>query len=637
MPDAIINSINGTSDASGIYPVGQTTITWTATDIYGNTGFCTTVVTVTDDEAPVIVCQADIAITAEPGVCGAHVTYELPEFTDNCAGTEIALIAGLESGEFFPVGMTTVTYEATDAAGNTAQCSFTVTVSDDEAPAIVCVENISVANDLGVCGAVVSYDFPIATDNCEVASVELTAGLPSGSVFPVGVTTVEYTATDLAGNTTSCSFTVEVLDEEAPIIVNCTPNVVQANDAGECGAIVSYALAEVTDNCEVVEVSLVEGFESGEFFPAGMTTVTYSYTDAAGNTSLCSFTVEVLDEEAPVIECIEVFEVGTDYGVCGANVNFPLPAAFDNCPGVTVEVTGAMQPGDFFETGETVVSFTATDASGNTAECSYTVIVIDVEAPVIECPEDIVQVDPLVEFEDPIFSDNCWAGLTMTEGLPSGSEFPHGYTTVTFEAEDLAGNITECSFDVLINTPPVAENDSTDYAWNDDNVVIDVVLNDFDPDGDPITITDASAVHGDVQISFGNLVYIAPDGWCGTDTVTYVLCDNFNACDTALVVIEVECDYEIFIPEGFSPNGDGVNDTFEIIGLHRYAENRVTVFNRWGRKVFDAANYQNDWDGRSQDALTLGNGILPEGTYFVVLDLPGTGLKPVKGYVYINH
>ncbi|MBL7944373.1 MAG: gliding motility-associated C-terminal domain-containing protein, partial [Flavobacteriales bacterium] len=95
-----------------------------------------------------------------------------------------------------------------------------------------------------------------------------------------------------------------------------------------------------------------------------------------------------------------------------------------------------------------------------------------------------------------------------------------------------------------------------------------------------------------------------------------------------------ECFLDLILPQGISPNGDGVNDTFEIIGLEDYPNNALAIFNRWGHKVFEAHPYQNDWDGRSQDELTLGDALLPKGTYYYVLDL-GTG-QIVKGFVYLN-
>jgi hypothetical protein len=92
----------------------------------------------------------------------------------------------------------------------TATCSFTVTVNDTEDPAITCPADITTSNDTGDCSAVVTYTTPVGTDNCTGATTTQTAGLPSGSAFPVGVTTNTFVVTDAAGNTATCSFTVTV-------------------------------------------------------------------------------------------------------------------------------------------------------------------------------------------------------------------------------------------------------------------------------------------------------------------------------------------------------------------------------------------------------------------------------------------
>ena len=101
------------------------------------------------------------------------------------------------------------------------------------------------------------------------------------------------------------------------------------------------------------------------------------------------------------------------------------------------------------------------------------------------------------------------------------------------------------------------------------------------------------------------------------------------------MLIDVECYLFVIIPQGFSPNGDGVNDTFEIIGLEDYPNNEISIFNRWGHKVFGSRDYDNKWDGISQSPMTIGNGLLPKGTYYYVLDL-GDGSKLFKGYIFLN-
>src|SRR5699024_6338151 len=103
--------------------------------------------------------------------------------------------------------------------------SFTVTVNDTEDPTIVDLPaNITQSTDAGVCGATVSWTAPTSADNCSGSSIVQTAGPSSGSVFPVGTTTVTYTATDASNNTYSESFTVTVNDTEDPTIVDFPAN-----------------------------------------------------------------------------------------------------------------------------------------------------------------------------------------------------------------------------------------------------------------------------------------------------------------------------------------------------------------------------------------------------------------------------
>jgi len=164
-------------------------------------------------------CVDDIVEIAEEGTCKATVDYEEPVGNEDCYGEiTVKLIDGSGSGASFPVGSHIETYEFTDSDGNTETCSFTITVEDTEPPAILCQEDVEVDNDEGECGAVVTYETPTATDNCGAVKVELTEGLVSGSFFPVGATIVTYTATDQAGNTSTCSFELTVNDVELPVI-----------------------------------------------------------------------------------------------------------------------------------------------------------------------------------------------------------------------------------------------------------------------------------------------------------------------------------------------------------------------------------------------------------------------------------
>jgi len=90
-----------------------------------------------------------------------------------------------------------------------------------------------------------------------------------------------------------------------------------------------------------------------------------------------------------------------------------------------------------------------------------------------------------------------------------------------------------------------------------------------------------------------------------------------------------------FIPNGFSPNGDGTNDNFVIIGLNLYPGSELSIFNRWGNRVYFSNDYNNDWNGEGNEGITVGGNLLPIGTYFYILDL-GSSSQKYNGYVYLN-
>ncbi len=192
--------------ASGsTFEVGTTPVLSIATDAAGLYVGCYFDVTVEDAEPPVIDCPDDMAVQTDPGLCGATVVYALTA-TDNC--TVMSLTVLPPSGTFFEPGVDSVTVIATDSAGNADTCRFEVAVADNELPQIVCPENITVVNDSGSYGAVVTFE-TTATDNCP--GVQLAAEPLSGSLFDTGITEVVLAAVDESGNVDTCRFTVEVL------------------------------------------------------------------------------------------------------------------------------------------------------------------------------------------------------------------------------------------------------------------------------------------------------------------------------------------------------------------------------------------------------------------------------------------
>ena len=176
----------------------------------------TQTITVVDNTAPVVTAPGPVTLYTGAGAtsCGVTVanlnaTFGTGSATDNCPGVGAVTRSGVPSGNNFPVGTTTLTYSATDAHGNTGSATQLVTVVDNTPPQISCQANITLEPTCPS-GAIATYTAPVGTDNCPGAITTRTAGGASGTVFPIGTTTVTHTVTDASGNTASCSFTVTV-------------------------------------------------------------------------------------------------------------------------------------------------------------------------------------------------------------------------------------------------------------------------------------------------------------------------------------------------------------------------------------------------------------------------------------------
>lgn len=188
---------------------------------------------------------------------------------------------------------------------------------------------------------------------------------------------------------------------------------------------------------------------------------------------------------------------------------------------------------------------------------------------------------------------------------------------------------------------PIA-NDDYDTTRYETAVIIPVLENDEDPDGD-LDPTSLSIVqqpgYGTVYINYDDytVTYTPADGFFGNDAFKYRVCDLTDKCDEANVFVFV-LEAKLHIPEAFTPNGDNVNDFFTIEGIEQFEGNSLTIINRWGKKVYEARNYGIStspvfWDGKWQKN---GNSQdVPTGTYFYVLDL-GNGEQPIAGSVYID-
>jgi hypothetical protein len=294
------------------------------------------------------------------GPGGATATFSATA-TDGVDGTRPVTCLPA-SGTTFALGVTTVTCTATDAHGNAASGTFTVTVQDTTPPMLT-LPAAQTAEATSAAGAAVTFT-ATAVDLVDGAvTVGCTPG--AGTPFALGTTMVACTATDAHGNAASGSFTVTVADTTPPAITVPATLTVEATDAQ--GAEVTYpvSVADLVDPAPMLTCTPA----SGTRLALGTTHVTCGAQDASGNHATATFEVKVVDTTPPALTC------PANVASTSATVTYPEATATDAVS--TPVLVYSQASGTTYATGATTVVVTATDAAGNAATCSFTV---DVES-----------------------------------------------------------------------------------------------------------------------------------------------------------------------------------------------------------------------------------------------------------------
>jgi hypothetical protein len=356
-------------------PLGDTTITCTATDKRGNKSDAQSfVVQVVDTTPPAIAPHPSILDVEATGPDGAPVTYESPKWHDLVDGDGVADCLPA-SGSTFALGTSTVHCRAADARGNKATSSFDVTVIDSRPPALSLPADIT-KEATGPGGATASFA-PTASDIVS-GSVPVACVPASGSTFGLAMapakaktTPVTCSATDGAGNTATGSFNVTVQDTTAPALT--VPSSFTREATSAAGAVASWSASSV----DVVDGIIGPdcNHASGETFPLGETTVTCTATDTRGNTSAPkAFVVSVVDTTPPSITP-HADVVVTATANSGAIATWTDPTATDLVDG-SVAVTCVKASGSLFYAGDdNTITCSAKDVRGNAASTTFKVYV----------------------------------------------------------------------------------------------------------------------------------------------------------------------------------------------------------------------------------------------------------------------
>ncbi len=355
-----------TNDAPAVFPLGTTTVTWTATDASGNPATARQSVTVEDTTAPTLTVPDDVVVE-QSDHNGTEVPLHGATATDICDANPVVTT---DSHSLFPLGTTTVTWTATDASGNRSTGTQQVSVIDTTPPVLTAPHDVTV-EQTNLDGTPANLGAPTVSDICDATPV-VTNDAPE--VFPLGTTTVTWTATDAAGNVATDTQTVTVVDTTPPELTR--PEPVSVEQTAADGTPVGLHPPLASDICDA---NPVVTSDAPAVFPMGDTTVTWTATDAAGNQATVAQTVTVVDTTAPTVtapEAVSVEQTNHD----GTPTPLGTATVSDICDAAPVVTNDAPA---VFPLGDTTVTWTATDASGNAGTATQTVTVEDTTAPEI--------------------------------------------------------------------------------------------------------------------------------------------------------------------------------------------------------------------------------------------------------------
>ncbi len=597
-----------------------TLITMSVTDENGNTGSCQFSALLNDTTPPTPICPSDFTLAIN-----SSCQYTLPDITSNVTGTDNCstfgnlIITQNPPAGSTELGITPILISMSDENGNIGTCITTVTPIDVTAPTVTCPTIAPVDN-----GSNCDYTLPnygaltLVLDDCPNYTITQTPAV--GSIVQPGTTPIIIDVTDAGGNTTSCSFNLVVTENVAPTIT-CPTNV------STCDPVVSFLDPTISDNCfGFFYQTDATGLSSGDTFPIGITTLQYEVADSSGNTSTCSFTIEILDYPSSaniVLDSIKLCDVNSvvldaDPITSGQGLWTVLngSGSFNNQFAPSTGVNG-LQSG--------INTFVWTVSSASCGSLSDTIVVLSAQAPLPASIPDDTLISCFLSTIDLVSNGLIDAsGLWTTTGdatiiqpdtnVTKAIIQSSGWTEFIWTVSNGVCPSTSDTLHVFSNLKPnILTNDTSICLTADASLFLEAELatTDINPQwtsiGNSVTFdtpnSDATNA-SNFSLGINQIVYSTTNYGCPelSDTITIIT----NACG------EIDNNFPTII----TPNLDGKNDVFFINNLEViYPEIHVSIFNRWGSLVFESFGYDQPWNGTNngQD--------LPMGTYFYKIEL----------------
>lgn len=441
------------------------TVQLTVTDESNNQGICSVSVTAVDKGNPIARCKTGFPLVLD-GNSSASINISDLNNGSFDACTAVSLSASQTEFDCSDIGDTEVTLMVTDQFGNSSQCSTTFNVSENIPPVADCKSSVRIF--IGSDGTATLTPEILnrnSTDNCGAMGLNFSVSKSIFTCADIGTVNnqITLTVTDGSGNTDQCTGFVNVAISETPTAV-CEDVTVELDQSGNATLLPSQVNGTIND-CGLSELSLSQDrFDCSDL---GNNMVTLQVNGSVSSDQ-CTANVNVVDNLSPNVLCKASFTVGLSGGTATITPENLDNGSTDNCDAVTL--TASQTTFDCDDAGMVPVTLTGRDASGNEASCITTVIVVDTEAPTVNCvttpveltlsgTNSIIRINP--DDLDGGSTDNC-DNLELTTTPVNLNCSNIGSNTVTLIATDVSNNTSTCTATVILtdNTTPVADCES---------------------------------------------------------------------------------------------------------------------------------------------------------------------------------
>ncbi len=464
-----------------------------------------------------------------------------------------------------------------------------------------------------------------------------------------------FTLINTCGVTSTFTQEIKVVDTIAPtftvpddITVDCKEDIFALELIGD--------VTDEADNCAtgILEATYTDTDSIGDCPGLMVITRTWSLSDDCGNVTTQDQIITMQDTEAPTFTVPADVTLECDVNITDLSLTGDVTDEGDNCAsGLEATYSDEVVPGDC--SGDSTITRTWSVSDGcNVTEQIQIINVEDTTAPTVngEFDETIeVNCTEVPEAPELEFSDNCSADVTVTfEEMSTDEDNGEDYViTRTWSTTDDCGN--EAVFTQTINVST-----SVDITTNDDESIcigddfnfdlFDLLEGDNIPQ-DGVWTADTASITLDGSLFNPSQLLNADNSVNPSDVRDYTFTYTFdNNCVGEVsatlnlndLCIALPCGADdVVISRAVTVNNDNVNEVFAITGVDTCGFIfEVQIFNRWGAKIYENNNYQNDWGGQVSDGAIGSSGLVPTGTYYYTLNIRNSGFEPIAGPIYVS-